>query len=50
MLNSLGRAGTVGVIDDILHDSPFGAILTPPQIHQLAEQTVLHALAPGGRR
>ena len=50
MLNDLGRAGTVDLIDDILHDSPFSAILTPPQIRQLAEQTVAHALRPGGRR
>src|SRR5208282_1733345 len=44
MLNDLGRAGTVDLIDDMLHDSPFSVILTPPQIRQLAEQTVVHAV------
>jgi tetratricopeptide (TPR) repeat protein len=49
MLNDLGHAGTVDLIDDMLCDSPFSIVLTPPQIRQLAEQTVARALAPGGR-
>jgi hypothetical protein len=49
MLNEVGRAGTVDLIDDMLCDSPFSIVLTAPQIRQLAEQTVARALAPGGR-
>lgn len=49
MLSDVGRAGTVDLIDDMLCDSPFSIVLTPPQIRQLAEQTVAQALSPGGR-
>ena len=49
MLNDVGRAGTVDLIDDMLCDSPFSIVLTTAQIRQLAEQTVARVLAPGGR-
>jgi tetratricopeptide (TPR) repeat protein len=49
MLSDVGRAGAVDLIDDMLCDSPFSIVLTPPQIRQLAEQAVARAVAPGGR-
>ena len=49
MLNDVGRAGTVDLIDDMLCDSPFSIVLTTAQIRQLAEQTVARVSAPGGR-
>ncbi len=49
MLNELGRAETVDLIEDMLRGSPFGLILPPAQLRQLAEQIVARALAPGGR-
>jgi len=49
MVHELGRAEAVQAMNDMLCDSPFGMVLTPAQIHRLAEAAIARAAVPGSR-